>query len=341
MKHFLFLSVLLPVLGLAQNKQILFTSKQQNKVSCYRIPSLVTTPNGSLIAAADERIPSCADLNNNTDINIVIRISHDKGKTWSPAKRIIDFPEKESASDVSMVTDHITKEVFLFYNYMNLAVSKTQYRFQYIKSGDNGKTWSKPVDITNEIAPEEWRNDFKFITSGRGFQTKEGWILNTMVRLHDGVYVFGSKDHGKSWFRNSAVAEKADETNIVELPNGNWFLNARVQNLGFRKFYISENKGKDWTSYTEKQLEDPTCNASTLVYNNNIIFSNLHSPDKREKLGIKISRDLGKTWNTSKIIEKGSAGYSVMTPVSKNKIGLLYESDDYKDIVYTDLSIAK
>ncbi|MGK4790786.1 sialidase family protein [Elizabethkingia anophelis] len=343
MKKLLYTFVLSSIFSFSQSndKQVLYTNKQQNSVACYRIPSLITSPDGTLIAAADERIPSCADLNNNRNINIVMRLSKDGGKSWSDIKRIIDFPENESASDVSMVVDNKTKEVFLFFNYMNHAISNTQYHFMYIKSNDNGKSWSKPADITNEITPPEWKNDFKFITSGRGLQTKEGWLINTIVRYKDGVYVFGSKDHGKSWFRSPVVAKNADETNIVELPNGEWLLNARVQNLGYRQFFTSGNKGKDWDSYTEKQLIDPTCNASTLVHNNKILFSNLHSSNKRENLGIKISNNLGKTWKMYEIIEKGSSGYSVMSPISKNHIGLLYEADDYKDIVFESFILNK
>lgn len=72
-----------------------------------------------MIAAIDERVPNCGDLLYNSDINIVIRTSDDQGKTWSAIKRVVDFPDQESASDVSMVLDEKTKEIYLFYNYMN------------------------------------------------------------------------------------------------------------------------------------------------------------------------------------------------------------------------------
>ncbi|WP_295675611.1 sialidase family protein [uncultured Empedobacter sp.] len=70
-------------LGFAQtNKQVLFTSKNKSNVKCYRIPSIITSAKGTLIAAIDERVPNCGDLLYNPDINIVIRTSDDKGKTW-------------------------------------------------------------------------------------------------------------------------------------------------------------------------------------------------------------------------------------------------------------------
>ncbi|MGV0920394.1 sialidase family protein [Empedobacter falsenii] len=322
-------------LGFAQtNKQVLFTSKNQSDVKCYRIPSIVTTAKGTLIAAIDERVPNCGDLLYNPNINIVIRTSDDKGKTWSEIKRVVDFPDQESASDVSMVLDEKTKEIYLFYNYMNHKIAKNEFRLHFVKSADNGETWSKPIDITDQITPTEWKKDFKFITSGRGTYTKEGWILNTLVRLKDGVYVFGSKDHGKTWERISSVAEKADETNIVQLPNKDWMLNARIQNAGFRKIFISKDQGKTWTSKMEEQLIDPTCNASTLVLGKDIVFSNLHDPKDRQNLGLKVSKDQAKTWNFIKTIEPNSSAYSVLTNISKNKVGIFYEADDYQDMVF-------
>lgn len=346
MKKFLVAPILLcSALGLAQQKkQVLFTNKNQDKVACYRIPSIVKAPNGDLVAVVDERHTNCADLIDNKNINIAQRISKDGGKTWSPVETVIDFPQGQSASDPSMVVDEKTKEIFMFYNYMDHNLGRprneSEFRFHYVKSSDNGKTWSEPVDITDQVAPADWNKDFKFITSGRGVYTKNGWILNTIVRLRDGVYVFGSKDHGKTWFRAPAVAKTADETNIVTLNNGDWMLNARVQNHGYRKIFLSSDLGNSWTERTEKQLEDPTCNASTLVVRGKkILFSNLHSQKHRANLGVKYSKDNGKTWNFVKTFDKGSTAYSVLTPIKGKEFGIIYEADGYKDIVFEEFKI--
>ena len=65
---------------------------QKEGISCYRIPSIVTAPNGDLITAIDERIPSCADLRDNNDINIVSRRSSDNGKNWTPIGKACGLP---------------------------------------------------------------------------------------------------------------------------------------------------------------------------------------------------------------------------------------------------------
>ena len=178
----------------------IFNASNNPSIKCYRIPALITAKNGDVLAAIDERVPSCGDLKWSKDINIVLRRSINNGKSWKPIERIIDFPLGQSASDPSFILDEITGELFLFYNYMDLDKKKDIYYLHVIKSKDHGKTWSKPKDITSQIAKPEWHKDFKFITSGRGIQTNSGKLLHCMVNLNNGMHIFGSDDHGKTWF---------------------------------------------------------------------------------------------------------------------------------------------
>ena len=155
----------------ASFRQKLFSVDAQDTsraVSCYRIPAITTAPDGSLIAAIDERVPSCGDLKWSRDINIVMRRSTDGGRTWSPIRKVVDFPDGQSASDPSLITDTVSGTVFLFYNYMDHDAAKDVYFFHVMRSTDNGRTWSAPEDITSQVAPEDWRSDFKFLTSGQG-----------------------------------------------------------------------------------------------------------------------------------------------------------------------------
>ena len=325
--------------------QSLFKTEQDQEVACYRIPALTTAPNGDLIAAIDERVPSCGDLKWNKNINIVIRRSTDNGKTWLPIETVVDYPLGQSASDPSLIVDRDTKSIFLFFNFMDLDKEKDVYYFKYIKSTDNGKTWSGPVDITEQISLPNSRKDFQFITSGRGVQTKNGRLLHTLVNLDKGVFIFGSKDHGKTWFVNENPLSPGDESKIIELENGDWMVNSRVNKAGYRYIHTSSNQGKSWETYIDSSLIDPACNASLLVYPDKksktdlLIFSNLDSQEKRQHLTIKISKDHGKTWSRPKTIYKGAAAYSSLTILKNGDIGLFFEKDDYTDNVFTYFSL--
>ena len=349
MKRILFV-FLFPLLIFSQKSDLkfyeVFSKSQNSKVSCYRIPSIITTDKGTIIAAADERVSSCNDLKSNRDINIVIRTSNDEGKSWSSINRLIDYPFGESASDPSMIFDKKTKKIYLFYNYMNLEKDKDVYYLKYVTSLDNGITWSQPIDITDQISKPEWKNDFKFITSGRGFQTRDGALLHCLVNLQNGTHVFGSNDHGKTWYIAGAPISLGDESKIVELNDGSWLVNSRVNNKGIRYSHISKNQGKSWTTRPEINLIDPGCNASLVKYDYGnyinsdlLLLSNINNQSTREEIVIRHSLNGGETWSEPRIIYAGSAAYSSMTVLNNGEIGLLFERDNYSKNVFTKFSL--
>ena len=312
----------------------LFDNSMNSEVFCYRIPSLVTTTNGTLIAAIDERNNSCGDLKWNRDINIVIRKSFDDGKTWTKIEKIVDYPLGRSASDPSMIVDKKTNEIFLFFNYMDLDNAKDIYRFMVIKSSDNGENWSEPVEITNNIIKKGWEKDFMFITSGRGIQTKDGTLLHCLVNLNKGTHVFGSKDHGKSWFLIDTPLSPGDESKIVELLNGNWLVNSRVNSNDSRYSHISKDNGQTWATYKNKDLQDPGCNASLVKHDELLLFTNAFDSKYRKNLSLSISKDQGRTWAKNQTIYKGESAYSSMTKLKNGDIGVFFEKDNYTKNVF-------
>ncbi len=327
--------------------QDLFNASMNENVECYRIPSIVTAPNGDLIASIDERVPGCGDLKWSKDINIIVRRSSDNGKTWSEIETVVDFPYGKSASDPSMIVDSVTNEIFLFYNYMDLDAEKDIYYLHVVKSSDNGKTWSDPTDITSQIAKPEWHNDFKFITSGRGIQTKTGKLLHTMVNLNSGLHVFGSDDHGKTWYFIDVPIQPADESKIIELADGTLMINARVNGKGLRYVHTSTDEGLTWQTNAAPELIDPGCNASIIRYTaiedgykkNRLLFSNAKMEKGRENMTVRISYDEGKTWSEGKTIYAGSSAYSSLTILKNGDIGLFFEQDEYTKNPFVSFSL--
>ncbi|RXJ49954.1 sialidase family protein [Gelidibacter gilvus] len=327
--------------------QDLFNTSMTEGVECYRIPAIITAPNGDVIAAIDERVPGCGDLKWSRDINIIIRRSADNGKTWSNIETVVDFPDGQSASDPSLIVDHVTNEIFLFYNFMNLDTEKDIYYLHVVKSADNGKTWSKPEDITSQIAKPEWHKDFKFITSGRGIQTRSGKLLHTMVNLNSGLHLFGSDDHGKTWYFIDTPIQPADESKVIQLADGSLMINARVNGKGMRYVHTSTDEGKTWTTKEAPELIDPGCNASIIRYTdtkdgydkNRLLFSNAKSEKGRVNMTVRVSYDEGKTWTEGKTIYEGSSAYSDMTILANGDIGLFFEQDEYTKNPFVSFSL--
>lgn len=229
---------------------------------------------------------------------------------------------------------------------MDLDKEPNVYYFHVIKSSDNGKSWSQPTDITSQISKPEWHNDFKFITSGRGIQTDDGTLLHCLVNLENGMHVFGSKDHGKSWFFLDSALAPADESKIVELSDNSWMVNSRANNKGFRYEHISNNEGKTWVTKPETKLIDPSCNASIIshkfikngIEKNVLLFANANSATERENMTVRLSYDDGKTWSEGKTIYSGSSAYSSLTILKNGDVGLFFEKDDYKNNVFVSFS---
>ncbi|MFS0839755.1 exo-alpha-sialidase [Paenibacillus sp. 1P03SA] len=80
----------------------------------YRIPSLLTTSKGTLIAGIDQRIPGNADSPN--DINFAIRRSTDGGQTWNSIQVLVDYPGSgangASVIDSELLQDPATGTLF-------------------------------------------------------------------------------------------------------------------------------------------------------------------------------------------------------------------------------------
>ena len=320
----------------AIHRQVLFAvdrSDTARAVSCYRIPAITTAPDGSLIAAIDERVPSCGDLKWSRDINVVIRRSTDGGRTWGAVERVADFPDGQSASDPSLITDTASGTVFLFYNFMDHDMAKDVYYFHVMRSTDNGRTWSAPEDITPQVAPEEWRDDFKFLTSGQGTATRDGRLLHTMVNLSEGLHLIESTDGGRTWHLLPAPIVPADESKVIELPDGRWMVNSRVNEGGMRYVHISEDKGCTWISNPHPGLPDPGCNGAIVRYphagEDCLLFVNAADPEQRRNLTLRLSTDGGLTWDSGLVLVEGDAGYSDLTVLPSGDVLVFYERDGY------------
>ncbi len=296
----------------------------------YRIPAIITALNGDLVAACDARRKSPADLKQQRTIDIVFRRSTDNGKTWS-AMQTLDQLDGGGCSDPSFLLDATTGTIFCFYNYMVADVSSPEFRFYVQTSADHGITWSQPNDFTEQVAGPELKNSFKFITSGRGIQTREGILLHNFVRVGKGATLFGSDNHGAAW-KPFGVLSPADESKVVQLHDNSLMVNSRFA-IGSRHVHRSKDGGLTWESNADAHLPDPKCNACIIQYTSKrdgyskdrLVFCNAAAVDGRKNLSARISYDGGNTWSAGKVIDSGAAAYSEMTILADGSFGVLYE----------------
>lgn len=315
------------------------------KCHSYRIPSIVTTTKGTLIAFAECRRNSKSDRG---DIDLVFKRSTDNGATWSASKVIIDIGT-DTWGNPTAVTDFITGRIWLFLNWDKGGqrplpkIEKWGDRKVYISYSDNdGLTWSKPEDFTSTLVPSNYKWDA--IGPGVGIQS---------VRMNKGRLIIPatgrniySDDHGASW-HYQIIPSGTGEGTIVELANGELMRNDRP----VRKQWELMKKRRISTGSVEKgfspfvpdeKLDDPKCEGSIFRYNwdspDRILFLNSDSQTTRCKMRVRISYDQGQTWPVSREIydwlsdeeakAQGKGGYSSMTKTADNCVGALIETQN-------------
>ena len=111
----------------------------------YRIPALIVTSRGTVLALCEGRIYSQFD---HGKIDIVIRRSRDGGTTWSDTQ-VIHSDGDHTIGNPCIVQDRTTGKIWLLFCKDNDRVFATS-------SDDDGVTWAEPRDITVDVKPENW-----------------------------------------------------------------------------------------------------------------------------------------------------------------------------------------
>ncbi|MRG44664.1 sialidase [Chitinophaga sp. SYP-B3965] len=238
---------------------------------------------------------------------------------------------------------------------------KQSSQFLITKSTDNGKTWSEPVNITKMCKHEDWW--LLAPAPGQGITLKDGTlVIPTQGRNAKGKAfsnITYSKDGGKTWkTSNPATAESTTENMAVELTDGSIMLNMRsganskdTGSTNGRVIATTTNLGQDWAIHptSHNALPEPTCMASIIRHDfvrngkkrSVLLFANPDSKTARQFMTIKVSYDDGKTWQNNKkiLLDEGkSRGYSCLTSVDNETIGILYESSQ-ADLVFQTIQL--
>lgn len=328
-------------------------------VHSYRIPGLATTNDGTLLAIYDVRYDSSFDLQ--ADIDIGVSRSTDGGRTWEKMRIVMDMGEwaglpeaQNGVGDPAILVDRNTGEIFIVAlwtagigndrAWLNVGQGMTPYetgQLMMVSSRDDGRTWSKPRNITSMVRQPDW-----FITlqgPGNGITMEDGTLVFAFQHVDaqrvpwSGIMY--SKDHGKTWkTHQTCPIRETTESQVVELEPGTLMLNMRNNLRTGRMVYTTKDMGETWEVHESSgKLVEPVCMASlikvkaedNILGQDILLFSNPATTKSRFDITIKASLDGGKTWleNDSILLdEENGWGYSCLSMIDRETVGILYES---------------
>jgi len=325
----------------------------------YRIPAIVCTKKGTLLAFCEGRKNSSSDSD---DIDLLLRRSSDHGKTWSEAQVVWDDSDNVCGNPCPVV-DRDTGQIWLSLTWNSGKIHERgiqpgfgadSRRVFMTSSIDDGKTWNEPHEITSDVKEKDW--SWYATGPGAGIQIEHGKYRGRLVIPCDHKtpaeapadyfsHVIYSDDHGKSWqLGGTSLGGKENECEVVELNNGRLMLNMRNYDRSFhaRQIAFSNDGGLTWKDQQhDETLIEPICQASIRRYRwpkgnepGVILFSNPASKKGRKNMTVRASVDDGKSWPIARQIHADSSAYSCLVVLPDGRIGCLYEADDYRRIVF-------
>ena len=325
-------------------------------VAAYRIPGLVTSKRGTLIATYDIRHNNAYDLQE--DIDVGISRSTDGGRTWGPMITAMDMgeygglPQKENGiGDPCILVDEVTGDILLFAAWTHGKPGKAAWwsagdgfepettpQLMMSRSTDDGLSWSTPVNLTRQIKQEPWL--FTFQGPGRGITMDDGTLVVPFQHQEPdrtpAAGIMYSRDRGETWTVHEYAKINTTESQVVEVEPGVLMLNMRDNRKTGRAVYVTSDMGHSWKAHpSDAQLVEPVCMASIIkvkaadnvLGRDILLFSNPSDGNDRRNMTIRMSLDGGVTWTRSLLIDEGySWGYSCLSMINRSTVGILYES---------------
>ena len=318
----------------------------------YRIPSLLVTKHGTLLAFCEGRKNSRRDYG---DIDLLIKRSEDSGKTWSRQQIVWDDAENTCGNPCPVV-DRQTGSTWLLMTWnrgddreseIKKNTSKDTRRVWVTKSDDDGLTWSEPMEITDAAKRPEWR--WYATGPGVGIQLQKGSFKGRLVVPCDhsvasspgnpngyNSHVIFSDNHGQTWGLGGVITPRVNECQVVELSDGTLTMNMRNYDRSktTRAIATSNDGGITWSKVThDPALVEPICQASFLRYTwpgnysrSRLLFSNPATETARTNMTVRLSYDEGKTWPIARLLHPGPSAYSCLAVLPEGDIACIYEA---------------
>jgi len=333
-------------------------AKGEGGVDTFRIPAVVRTKTGTLLAFAEARWGSVSDTG---DIDLVVKRSTDGGKTWGEMITVWD-DGPNTCGNPAPVVDRRTGRIVLLSTWndgrdhepaIHARTSLDTRRVFKMFSDDDGLTWTKAEEITSQAKLPEWT----WYATGpcHGLQLRSGRMVVPCNHGNFGrestSHVIYSDDTGQTWHIGGETFV-GNECTVADLPHGKLMINMR-KTKPEREAYgpgrlaaVSEDGALSFnTPYYEKTLIEPVCqasliNASSGKPSKTLLFSNPEHPSSRVHLTLRMSRDEGQSWRRVATLTEGPAAYSDLVLLGKGKVGVLYEAgreNPYEGIFFSSV----
>jgi len=324
----------------------------KNGFPAVRIPSIVVTKSGALLAFAEGR----KSLGDQAENQIIQRRSLDGGKMWDATQIIADDGKRPLNNPCAVVDQKTGRVLLMFQSYPEkLKEASGQIKTGYegddivksylIFSDDEGRSWSKIADVTRQVKRPE---KVTTVASGPGIgiQLQKGARAGRLLMpFNEGpfgkwnVYAAYSDDGGASWKIGDNVPGGTGVTNecqVAELSDGRVLLNSRhMGGKALRRVSISADGGQTWAPVQDApDLVDPGCMGSMLrLRDGKLLYSGPRST-RRENGTVYLSADDGQTWPLRKTLEPGFFAYSNLVELPDGTLGCLYEAEGHKRILF-------
>jgi sialidase-1 len=343
-------------------QQVLFKASQDPGYACFRIPAIVRSTAGTLLAFAEGRVLNCGDA---ADIDLVLKRSTDGGRTWGPLQ-VVNEGAGDTHGNPAPVVDRETGRIVLAETYntgrtdsasCDVPCDRTPH-LQY--SDDDGLTWSEPRSLAERIRPAHWNSWYATgpvhgiqLTRGRHAGrlvlgvNAETWADGRVSANHAALVI--SDDGGENWrigatdtwpiATDGTFRQKPSELTLTERADGSVLVSGREQDgtdLGHRSQTVSRDGGRSFAA-PFRALPDlymPQVQGSVLRLGDRMLLAGPADPDRRRTMAIRSSYDGGRTWESvdrGTVVTTDWSGYSDLVRIGRGTdgagdvVGLLYE----------------
>lgn len=341
----LFLATATSLLAAELRQTDVFVSGQDG-YHTYRIPSVIVTAKGTVLAFCEGRKGTSSDTG---DIDLLVKRSTDGGRTFGEQQVVWD-DGPNTCGNPCPVVDRQTGTIWLPLTH-NLGIDREPQMIDRVSKGtrtvwlsqstDDGRTWTKPVEITATTKKPNWT--WYATGPGAGIQLRSGRLVVPCDAIEAGTklyysHLIYSDDHGATWKLGGSAGPWVNECEVVELADGSLLLNMRNydRRQQARAVATSRDGGLTWSAvHHDKTLVEPICQASIRRYSlaasqgrNVILFCNPAQTKARTQMTLRASYDEGQTWPVAKVLWFGPAAYSCLAVRPDGAILCLYERGD-------------